>query len=103
MSEAQLQDAVAEMARALGWRVFHARPARTQKGWRTPVAYDGKGFVDLVMLRGPRGIASELKSAKGRVEPEQDEWLGAFALAGFTAHVWRPADWLDGTIEQALR
>ena len=47
MSERELQDAVIQLARLLGWRVAHFRPAMTTRGWRTPVSADGAGFPDL--------------------------------------------------------
>lgn len=48
ISEAELQSAVIELARTLGYRVAHFRAARTAQGWRTPVEADGAGFPDLV-------------------------------------------------------
>ena len=52
MSEAVLQDAVIELANLKGWTVAHFRPAQNARGdWRTPVAAQGKGFPDLVMVR----------------------------------------------------
>lgn len=103
MIEAVLQDAVIDLARTLRWRVAHFRPAKTESGWRTAVQGDGKGWPDLVMLRGGRGIAAELKDAKRPVEPEQYVWLDSFGLAGFDTFVWRPAQWLDGSIEWELK
>jgi hypothetical protein len=49
---------------AYGWRAAHFRPARTAKGWRTPVAADGAGFPDLVLVRRTRIVAAELKSGR---------------------------------------
>jgi hypothetical protein len=65
MAEAELLDNVIELAHLFGWRVAHFRPAMTKHGWRTPVSADGKGFVDLVLVRD-RTIFVELKSTKGR-------------------------------------
>lgn len=42
--ERQWQAQVIELARILGWRVAHFRPALTKHGWRTPVQADGAGF-----------------------------------------------------------
>jgi hypothetical protein len=103
MTEAQLQSAVIELARALGWKVAHFRPALTGKGWRTAVSGDGVGFPDLTLLRRARQIVVELKSEKGNLTPEQAVWLAAFERAGVEWHVWRPGDWLDGTVEAVLR
>lgn len=45
----------------------------------------------------------ELKSAKGTLSNEQKEWGIALAQAGDEYRIWRPEQWTDGTIEQALR
>lgn len=100
MTERELQSAVIECARLLGWRVAHFRPAETSKGWRTPVEADGAGFPDLVMARRGRLLFVELKSEKGKLRPEQVAWLDALNPLAF---VWRPADWLSGTVEHVLR
>ena len=104
MTEAQLQAAIIELAQRCGYRVAHFRAAMNARGdWRTPVAADGKGFPDLVAVHPTRGVLwRELKSAKGRVSPEQQAWLDVLVAAGQDAGVWRPADWLDGTVDRAL-
>ena len=64
MTERDLQDAVMEMAKLLGWRCVHFRPARTLHGeWRTAIEGHA-GFPDLVLLRPPRLVFAELKSKK---------------------------------------
>ena len=93
MSERELQDAVAGMAGALGWRVFHTQPARTNTGWRTPVAYDGAGFVDLLLVRD-RVLFAELKVGRNRPSAAQASWLEALTAAGAAAHVWTDSDWV---------
>lgn len=108
MTEGQLQDAVIETARTFGWRVAHFRPARVIRGGRetyeTPVSADGKGFPDLVMIRGDRFVVAELKSDTGALRPDQEEWLADFrAHPGLETYLWKPARWLDGTIERVLR
>ena len=94
VTEADHQAAVVELARLLGWRVVHFRPARTSKGWRTPVAYDATGFPDLVLVRD-RLVVAELKGTGGRLRPEQRAWLDALRAAGVEAHLWGPDDWDD--------
>lgn len=104
MSEAQLLDATLELAALTGWRTFHARPARTLHGWRTPVQGDGAGFPDLVAVRHDRLVVAELKSARGRLTPGQSQWLEAFRqIPAAEVHIWRPEHWHDGTIEGVLR
>lgn len=107
MTENDLQRAILDAARILGWRAAHFRPCRTGKGWRTPVEGDN-GFPDLVLVRGghrPRLMLLELKSDTGTLTADQLRWqndllevvdgLEAFApeLAGLVEyHVVRPAD-----------
>lgn len=95
-TEAEFQTAVIERARSLGWKVAHFRPARTADGgWVTPVSADGKGFPDLIMVRGKRIIAAELKFGYNKPTPEQLDWLAKFAAAGGMTFVWYPCDWAE--------
>jgi hypothetical protein len=91
VTEAAFQTSVIDLARVTGWMVAHFRPARTEQGWRTPVAADGKGFPDLVLVR-ERVIFAELKSDTGRLSDDQHAWLAALEAAGVEAYVWRPDD-----------
>lgn len=99
-TEAGFTRTVIDCARLFGWRTAHFRPARTARGWRTAVQGDGKGFPDLVLVKGPRLVVAELKVGTRRAAPEQDEWLRAFRTAGVPAHIWRPEDWPE--IERVL-
>lgn len=94
-SEAQLQDTVIQLAILRGWQVAHFRPARTDKGWRTPVE-GHRGFPDLALARGGRFIGAELKRQHEHPTPEQRAWL--LALGGF-GRVWRPSD-MDSIMEE---
>jgi hypothetical protein len=100
LTEDDLKATVIGMAQSFGWRVAHFRPARTEKGWRTPVEADGKGWPDLVLVRD-RVIYAELKSARGRVSPDQEAWMSALREAGAEVHLWRPSDMDE--IERVLR
>lgn len=101
MTENELLAAVLDLAKVLKWRVAHFRPAKTERGWRTPVSADGAGWPDLLLVR-QRVMAVELKSDKGRVTREQADWLIYLHLAGVETHVWRPADWHNGVILETL-
>src|SRR3990172_10409409 len=75
-TEAEFQSAIVEYAQARGWLVHAERPARSNKGWRTPIQGD-PGFLDLVLARGepdPRIIFAEVKSEEGRETKEQKAW-----------------------------
>lgn len=92
LSENAFQRQVIQYAKLCGWLVHHVRPARTAKGWRTPIQGHA-GFPDLVLVRGDSLLFVELKADDGRVEPHQRQWLDALALAGAVVSVWRPRDW----------
>lgn len=81
-----------QVAHAFGWKTAHFRAAKTSKGWRTPVAGDGKGFLDWLLVRN-RAMAVELKSGKDKLRPDQQEWVDAWKRAGVETHVWYPKDW----------
>lgn len=119
LSEAEFQKQVIDLAKLYGWRIMHARPARTAKGWRTPLQ-GHKGFPDLVLARVGYTIIAELKTDKAWLDPEQREWLIDLGIGDIlkatqpvTSHVaqlltqqkllhestlklvtvWRPQDW----------
>ena len=97
-----LRENVTELARVLGWRVAHFRAGRTSHGWRTPVSADGKGFPDLVLVR-ERVLYVECKGELERLTAEQAAWRDWLTAAGAEHAVWRPSDWLEGTVERTLR
>lgn len=108
ITEAAWQSRVVEYAQLRGWLVHHTRPARTTRGWRTPVTGD-PGFPDLVLARQGRVIIAELKRDGGRLAPEQCRWLDHLGPAmrwPVMVVVWRPGDWpkvqriLDGEVPE---
>jgi hypothetical protein len=92
VAEAAFQATVIEAARMFRWRVAHFRPAMTTHGWRTAVQADGKGFPDLVLVRGDRLIFAELKRDGAKPSPDQREWLEALDPTPAEVYVWRPRD-----------
>jgi hypothetical protein len=83
VTERVLQDTIIRMARLLGWRVFHPYESRRS----TP------GYPDLTLCHPVHGVAwIECKREKGRIRPEQHEWLDALTEAGARAFVARPSD-----------
>ena len=75
MKESDFQKQVIDLAHVFGWKIAHFRPAMTEKGWRTAVSGDGKGFPDCVLVKPPRVIFAELKTDIGKISPAQAEWL----------------------------
>lgn len=101
MTETDLLANVLDACRTFGARTLHIRPARTDKGWRTPVSGDGKGFPDLLIVcRDGRILWRELKSAKGRLTHDQAAWLNDLHAAGQNVGVWRPEHWPEPIISE---
>lgn len=95
-NETELLDQTLDLAKQFGWFRAHFRHGRTKDGWRTPVAGDGKGFPDLVLVPPPgrgRVIYRELKSTGRRLEPDQEVWRDRLLAAGEDWAVWYPIDW----------
>jgi VRR-NUC domain-containing protein len=96
LTEAQFMEQVAQLAELRGWSWAHFRPARTAKGWRTPVSGPlGKGWPDLFLIRhrDQKFMGVELKVDGGRQTSEQEEVEIQFVLANIPFYVWRPTDW----------
>jgi hypothetical protein len=101
MTEDDFLESIIDLAHVYGWKVFHARAARTGKGWRTPVQGDGAGFPDLVLVR-ERVIFAELKTDKGKLSELQEDWTLALNTAVQEVYVWHPSDW-DRIVEVLKR
>ena len=94
MTEAAFLRQVVDLAHLTGWLVHHCRPARTAKGWATPIQGDA-GFPDLVLAKEGRVIFAELKREKAKPSEAQMEWIEAL---GELARVWYPSMW-DSIVE----
>ena len=84
ISEAQFQATVTEAFGVSGWWVFHHPDSRRT----TP------GYPDLTLIH-PDGrlVYAELKTATGKVRPEQRAVIDALRRGGHQAFIWRPDDW----------
>lgn len=93
VSEEQFQKNVIREAQLYGWKIAHFRKAQSKRGnWITPVAGDGKGFVDLVLaLEDDRVIFAELKRQDGYLKPEQKMWRDLLISAGQEWYLWKPS------------
>ena len=102
MSEDVLLESVIALARALGWKVHHCRPARKLDGsWSTPVQGD-PGYPDLTLAKVGRLMFVELKSERGSLSAQQRAWLNILEREA-EVWVWKPHDWLSGEVESQLR
>jgi hypothetical protein len=102
LTERELQTAVIRAAQLLGWHVYHVRPGRTRRGWRTCVEGDGVGWPDAVLVKD-RILYREIKSDGGRLTPAQSAWLKRLAEAGADVAVWTAECWRTGTILRELQ
>lgn len=91
-SEADFQRAVIDLCRWLGLHYFHDNDSRRNRA----------GFPDMVICGQHGVIFRELKSATGRIRPEQATWLSRLQLAGADADVWRPRDMETNRIKTEL-
>lgn len=93
MTEAQLQAAIVELARLLGWLAYHPFDSR----------HSAAGYPDLTLTRNGRLVFAELKTETGKLSDAQASWRDALNKAACDFYIWRPSRWLDGTIERVLR
>lgn len=91
--EKEFTQDVIDRAQELGWKVAHFPPIQTASGhWMTPVKADGKGWLDLFMLRRKQKMVLELKT-ETKMSDEQVAWAVAFQEADIPTHVVIPGDW----------
>lgn len=123
MTEAELQAAIVAEAILRKWFVYHTRDSRGSN----------PGFPDLVLVRTAsvfsqhtsRLVFAELKKQRGKTTADQELWLRALRkvennvgiavdavaelplelafVPSVEVYVWRPSDWLGGTIEKVLK
>lgn len=101
MLERDLQRAVLDLCKMLGLRTAHFRTARTGAGWATPVAGDGAGFPDLVIV-GSAVLFRELKTDQGRLSHDQVGWKVTLLGADANWAVWTPTDLRSGLVLDEL-
>jgi hypothetical protein len=94
MTERQLQGAVMNLAKLLGYKCYHT--------WLS--TRSAPGFPDLVLLKDGQLWFIELKSATGKLSPHQEAWIEElYAVPGVLVEVWRPEHWLSGEIAGRLQ
>lgn len=106
--ETAWQDQVLGLADLGGWATFHpghGGHGSRHDGTHRPTLMQtktGKGFPDLILVRGPDLLIRELKTDKGRLSPEQRVWIGRLEAAGVDVAIWRPKD-INEVRERLLR
>ena len=84
MNEKEYQAQIVELAKTLGFLVYHPFDSRRSTA----------GFPDLVLIRSPRVLFVEVKSETGKLSLDQQVWLGSLsACPGVEAYVTRPSGW----------
>jgi hypothetical protein len=102
-TERECEDTIIEAAMTFGWRVHAERPARSAKGWRTPIQGHA-GFPDLVLVRGSLLWFVELKRKPNKIEHAQQEWIIALGATGaLVSIVWVPEGLDDFVAQLAAR
>ena len=96
MAEKELQKNIRDLAKVMGWDFVYSIPDSRMA--------TAKGMPDLLMLKEKRLLFAELKTQSGKLRLEQRQVLYLLKIIeGVEVHVWRPSDWLDGTIERILK
>lgn len=95
LTERDLQRHVRKFAEDMGWRV-----AVTWSSIHSP-----KGWPDLTCCRAGKLVFIELKTEKGKITPEQREWLNDLndVPGVIFSNVVRPSDWYAGMLDEVLR
>lgn len=95
-SERTFQEHVIDAARRCGFiLIYHTHDSRRSQ----------PGFPDLVLVnpRTKRVLFRELKSAKGKISKEQQQWADGLRKAGADFDFWYPKDWVSERIHNDLR
>lgn len=84
-SEATFQNKIEGFAIRHGWLYFHPFDSRRSR----------KGYPDLTLVHPERALVvwAELKSATGKVSPDQQRWLEGLTQAGGYVYLWFPRHW----------
>lgn len=88
---------VIDLAHLYGWKVasFASVQIKRRDGsayWATAYRGDGKGWPDLVLVRGTTMLIRELKTGKAKPTGEQREWMEALRACGCNVGIWHPTD-----------
>lgn len=92
-SEASWQDQVIQYAELRGWAWMHVLRGFVKGRWVTNTQGPlGHGWPDLIMVRGDRVLAVELKAQDGKLSNDQMRVLAMFDMTNIECYVWRPLD-----------
>lgn len=92
MTEGEFQDTVIAMCKLL--RVAWYHPYFSRKS--------AAGWPDLALCGDSGFLLRELKTEKGRLTRDQQEWGSRLRRAGVSWDIWRPGDLQSGRIQREL-
>jgi hypothetical protein len=86
---------ITKLAGLTGWLCYHTYDSRRSN----------PGFPDLVMVKRPKVIFAELKSASGKLSAKQPKWKDVLeACPGISYYLWTPQHWQEITrVLQAVK
>lgn len=107
-SEDQLQQKIISLGKTLDGKLQQQHPC--DPAMRLLIFHDTDSRLNVaglpdILAVGPGGqIWAELKrqSRRAQARPEQKIWLAALAAGGASVFLWRPEDWIKGTIQNEL-
>jgi hypothetical protein len=82
MSEDDLLRSCIDLCKWLGLLYFHDNDSRRNRA----------GYPDLTIVGQAGHMFRELKAERGRLRPEQSDWIARLRQGGADVDVWRPAD-----------
>ena len=96
MLEKEFATQVEHLLNLYGWRWCHFEPAIRQSGeWATALR-GHKGLPDYVAVRDGRLIFAEIKGDRGRLTPDQTEWITRLRqVHDVRVETWWPEDLPD--------
>lgn len=100
--EADFMRSVTDLATRRGWQWVHWLPGQHRDAWRTTYRGSlGKGWPDLLLIRGIRVLAIELKAEGKKPTDDQIRVLGILSACGFETGWFTPSGWdeLEGILK----
>jgi hypothetical protein len=101
VTERDFQKRIETTATMFGWSFMHISEStkRVRRGGKYLSVPDPacQGWPDLTLAhpRSGRLLFREVKTDKGKLTPEQEQWLRTLAACGQDVAVWRPRDWAN--------
>jgi hypothetical protein len=97
--ESDYQKTIVDAAKMFGWRIHHARPAWTTRGWRTAIQ-GHPGFPDLVLAHGHVGVWFVELKHKTNLTEDQARWGVVLTAAGANWRELRVPEQLDEFVQE---